>query len=217
MVVIIFGATGLIGSSLLEACLQVPRIDAVKIFVRKPIPRVDSKLVQVITTYDTLEEVASEITGAVVFNCLGTTIKQAGSEQAQYEIDCSYPIKVAKIAAANGIKTMVSVSSVGASASGNFYLRTKMDMEQGVQQFLGQGAYFVRPSLLLGARVENRIGEKIGAFLFAIINPLLVGSFRKYRAIEARKVALAMLQIGLNCPKQQIFHYDDMLSLVEKE
>jgi len=216
MKVLIFGATGLIGSLLLQTCLQDARITSVKIFVRKPILTVHPKLVQITTTYPTLEAVAHEAKGDIVFNCLGTTIKQAGSEEAQYEIDCKYPVKVAEIAAANGIKTMVSVSSVGASASGNFYLRTKIDMEEGVQRAIGAGAYFVRPSLLLGDRSENRFGEKVGKILFAVLNPLLLGSWSKYRAIAARKVALSMLQIALLCPKQQIFHYDEMLSLVEK-
>jgi uncharacterized protein YbjT (DUF2867 family) len=212
MTVNIFGATGLIGNLLLQACLESDQLSQVTIFVRKPTGLLHPKLREVVATYETLDKVGEEIKGNVVFNCLGTTLKQAGSQMAQYTIDCEYPVKIAQIAAKNGIKCMVNVSSVGADESGNFYLRTKAAMERGVREAIGPKSYFLRPSLLVGERKELRFGEKIGIYAAAAINPLLWGSLRKYRSISAEHVANAMLRTALEQPEgPTILHYDEIM------
>lgn len=211
MKVNIFGATGLVGNLLLQECLTNEKISQIKIFVRKPIELIHPKLLQVTVTYDSLEQLASEIEGDVVFNCLGTTLKQAGSQSAQYQVDCEYPIKVAQLAAKNGVKCMVNVSSVGTSESSNFYLKTKADMERGVAAAIGSKSYFMRPSFIVGDRKDFRLGEKIGIFLALLINPLMIGGLRKYRSIEAKKIAMAMLQLGINQPNDvKILHFDEI-------
>ncbi len=214
MEVNIFGATGLVGKLLLQECLQKEAIESVKIFVRKPIAIQHAKLHQIITTADTLDQVAHEIKGDVVFNCLGTTIKQAGSQSAQYAIDCEYPAQAATLAAANGVPCMINVSSVGTSEKGNFYLKTKADMEQKVVAAIGEKAYFLRPSFILGDRGVFRLGEKIGIYLMVLINPLLMGSLRKYRSIQAQSIAKAMLNLALTQPNApKILHFDEIMAL----
>ncbi len=214
MIVNIFGATGLVGGHLLTLCLQHPDISEVKVFVRKPMDLQHPKLVQITTDFEGLEQVRDRISGDVVFNCLGTTLRQAGSQAAQYIIDCEYPVKVAQLAAANGVPCMVSVSSIGSSPTGNFYLKTKADMENGVQKAIGKQAYFMRPSFILGDRKTFRLGEKIGIALMVFINPLLMGSLRKYRSIHAESIAKAMLKVALKRPESPtVFHYDDMLKI----
>jgi uncharacterized protein YbjT (DUF2867 family) len=213
MKVCIFGSSGLVGNYLLEECLADKKVSAIKIFVRKNLALDNPKLQQIITTFNNLDAVSAEINGDIVFNCLGTTIKVAGSEQAQYEIDCEYPIKIAKIAAKNNIKVMVNVSSVGASLSGNFYLKTKAEMEAGVTKAIIDRAYFLRPSFLEGQRKEVRFWEKVGIYSFVVLNPLLVSSAKKYRSIQAKVVAKAMLNIALVQPKKTIFEYDDIVNI----
>jgi uncharacterized protein YbjT (DUF2867 family) len=210
--VLIFGATGLVGDLLLHQCLADDRVSVVKIFVRKRISLSHPKLVQVETTADSLHLVAGEIAGDVVFNCLGTTLRQAGSQEAQYAIDCAYPVRVAQLAAQNGISCMVNVSSVGASATGNFYLKTKADMEKGVGEAIGEKAYFMRPSFITGNRKVFRLGERIGIYLMILLNPLFIGGFRKFRSIAAQKIAAAMLHIGLEQPTApKILHFDEIV------
>jgi uncharacterized protein YbjT (DUF2867 family) len=212
MIINLFGATGLTGQYLLNECLAHPRVHTVRAFVRKPLTIEHPKLVTVITTANMLDTVADQITGDVVFNCLGTTIRQTGSQAAQYAIDCTYPVQVAAIAARNGVRTMVSVSSVGASPTGNFYLRTKSDMEKGVTAHFGERAYFVRPSFLLGNRPDVRTGERIGIVAAEAIQFLLVGGLRKYRSVHGGTVAQAMLAIALAQPAMlHVLHYDDLV------
>lgn len=210
MNVLLFGATGLIGQSLLENCLQDDTIKTVTIFVRKSSTLRHPKLQEVICDYETLETHRTLLTGDVVFNCLGTTLKVAGSKEAQYTIDCLYPVKIAQLASANGVEMMVSVSSIGASASGNFYLRTKYDMEEGIKSYFGNQAYFMRPSLLTGPRKEFRTGEKVAQFFFPIINLLLWGPLKNYRSIKADTVAKAMLHTAKHKPDKQVLFFEDM-------
>lgn len=214
MTVNIFGATGLVGDKLLHQCLDSERIKLVRIFVRKPLSLEHPKLRQIVATLENLEEVAGEIRGDIVFNCLGTTLRQAGSQAAQYEIDCTYPVRVAQLAARNGIPCMVSISSIGASDRGNFYLKTKADMERGVREAIGERAYFMRPSFITGPRKVFRLAERIGIYAMVLLNPLFVGSWRKYRSIAASQIAKAMLHVGLNQPESsnKIWHYDEMMA-----
>lgn len=214
MKICIFGATGLTGGLLLEACLRHGHVQQVTIFVRKPLPLQHAKLRQVTTTMETLADVATDIDGDVVFNCLGTTLKKAGSQAAQYAIDCAYPVRVAQLAAANGVTCMVNVSSVGASERGNFYLKTKADMERGVREAIGEGAYFVRPSLIMGDRQEFRFGEKVGMWLTPIFDALMLGGLRKYHSVAAHNIAKAMLQVAIERPDSpKVLHYDDIMKM----
>jgi uncharacterized protein YbjT (DUF2867 family) len=211
MKVNIFGATGLVGGLLLEQCLQNSKVTAVNIFVRSKINLQHPKLKQVIATADSLGDVANELNGDVTFNCLGTTLKKAGSKEAQYAIDCDYPVKAAQLSAKNGIPCMVNVSSVGASINGNFYLKTKAEMEAGVAAAIGQKAYFVRPSFITGDRKEFRLGEKIGIYMFMPINWFLLGGAKKYRSIDASIIAKAMLQVAFEQPNEpKILHFDEL-------
>lgn len=212
MEIAIFGATGLVGGYLVTEALADKSVTEVKVFVRKAMNLQHPKLKQIITTFDTLEAVQNEIMADVVFNCLGTTLKVAGSKDAQYQIDCTYPIKVAEFAAKNGVPCMVNVSSVGAAETSNFYLKTKYDMEKGVAEAIGTKAYFLRPSFLVGDRSEFRLGEQIGIYCFAVLNWLLVGKTRKYRSVNANAVAKAMLQIAKKQPAApRVFEYDAIL------
>jgi uncharacterized protein YbjT (DUF2867 family) len=216
MKVIIFGASGLIGNELLNICLNNNAISHIKIVVRKKLAMQHDKLEQIVADYMSIDQHASLLQGDVLFNCLGTTIRQAGSQAAQYQIDCEYPVKAAQLTAANGVGCCVNVSSVGSSESGNFYLRTKAAMEKGVTAAFGTNAYFLRPSFLTGQRKTFRLGEKLGIAVFALLNFLLLGSFRKYRSINAWHVAKAMLSIAMAKPGEQVFHYDEIMKMANR-
>ena len=64
--------------------------------------------------------------GDFLFSALGTTLKKAGSKDAQRLVDVTYPLNVAKVASQNGVKGYGLVSAVGADAgSMMFYNRIK--------------------------------------------------------------------------------------------
>lgn len=191
---IIIGATGLVGGQLTNKLLNDDRYNLVKIFVRKPSGINHPKLEEQIVDFDKLETWKNKITGDELFSAMGTTIKKAGSKDAQYKIDFTYQYECAKAASENGVGKYLIVSSSGANPkSGNFYLRMKGELDKKVSELSFQQLNIFRPSILAGKRKERRRGEEIGTsvlkFLAKIIPPL-----RKYRPIEASIVAEAIIK-----------------------
>ncbi|MBN8694246.1 MAG: oxidoreductase [Bacteroidetes bacterium] len=204
---IIFGVTGLTGKALLHNIVEDARYSKIYIVTRRPCGFIHPKVEEILFNYKNFKEMPS-IKADHVFCCLGTTIKKAGSKEAQQIIDRDYPIEIAKYANTLGAEKMVTVSSIGADAkSSNFYLRTKGEMEEGVKSNF-KHSVFVRPSFLLGNREEMRIGEKIGIALFSIINPLLFGSLSKYKGIQVSQLSKAMINACFNKTEEVLYYKD---------
>jgi len=195
---IIIGSTGLIGKMLLELLEQDENFTQILALVRKPTKSINKKTTFIETNFNKLDTIASFIDGDCLFICIGSTIKKAGSKEAFLKIDYDIPVDVAYIAIKNGVKSCIVVSSIGANPdSTNFYLQTKGKMEQAIQKLGFQNTVFMRPSLLFGKREEFRLGELIGKFVMKIIGPFFIGPLKKYRGIEAKIVAKAMLKTTL--------------------
>jgi uncharacterized protein YbjT (DUF2867 family) len=152
------------------------------------------------------------------FCALGTTMKKAGSKKAFLDVDLHAVVSAAEAAKSAGVKCFAVVSSIGANPkSGNFYLRTKGEMEEALKALNFEKLIIVRPSLLLGNRIEKRFGEKVGIILYKVLRFMFVGSLRKYRGIEASDVATAMIKLALNDQKGVIVVESDMLKEIAKD
>jgi uncharacterized protein YbjT (DUF2867 family) len=191
---LIAGAGGLTGSHLLRLLLASPRYGEVHALTRKPLAIADAKLVVHVIDFDALAQYPSFPAVDDVFCCLGTTIKTAGSQDAFYKVDCTYVVGIARTALARGASHFVVLSAMGASADSRvFYSRVKGEMEVAVSRLGYRGVSIVRPSFLVGERGENRPGER---FASAVLKPLAPLVPRKYRPIEVRAVARAMLHFA---------------------
>jgi uncharacterized protein YbjT (DUF2867 family) len=189
------GATGLIGSALLPLLLASERYAKVMVVGRRPVPVQHPKLTQVITDLGELESERLRLIADDVYCCLGTTMRQAGSKEAFYEVDFLYVVKLAAVTAANFAAQFLVVSSLGADAESLFYYnKVKGEMEAAVRQAPFRAIHIFRPSLLLGDRAKPRLGERLGGLLLKLVSPLLRGSWQKYRAIKGEAVARAMLR-----------------------
>ncbi|MEJ5994570.1 NAD(P)H-binding protein [Pedobacter sp. Du54] len=193
MKALIIGATGATGKDLVDALLQDPYYTEVVIFVRRPVTLTHIKLTAIVTDFDQLEAVSHDISGDVLFSCLGTTLKVAGSKAKQRHIDFEIPLKFAQIAKTNGVSKAVLVSAYGASATSNmFYSRLKGDLENRIADLTFNQYFIFRPGLLLRKNTD-RFGEKISARLLKLLNGL--GMLRNYRpmptAVLAEKLAKA--------------------------
>lgn len=194
----IFGASGLTGMELLNQAIKHPDVDAIYSLGRKKLEFQSDKLVQLQPEgLQLIDEIEYPSVDAVVC-CLGTTIKKAGSQDAFREVDVNLPVRIARRAKNNHVKSFIVQSSIGAGPGARgFYLRCKTEMESKVLELEFESTIVLRPSLLLGNRKEFRLGERISAILLKVINPFLVGAARKYRAIHAKDVASAILQCSL--------------------
>ena len=189
------GATGLVGSALLPLLLASGRYAKVIVVGRRPVPTQHPKLVQVVTDLDELEHERLRLIADDVYCCLGTTIRQAGSQEAFYKVDFLYVVRLAALTAANFAAQFLVVSSLGADVNSRFYYsRVKGEMEEAIGQTPFRAIHIFRPSLLLGERAAPRLGERFGAAVLALVRPLLRGGWRKYRPVAAATVARAMLR-----------------------
>lgn len=213
----VFGASGLVGNLLLKELINDPAYGKVVVFIRKPLVIVNPKVEEV--PLNELESfVSEEITysESQVFSCVGTTIKTAGSKEEFRKVDYELPMKIAAWAKSKGIQVFAAISSIGAIAdSGNFYLRTKGEMEDGLKSFQFAKLILVRPSLLLGIRREFRMGEELAKVFSGVMNLIFFGSFKKYRAINASKVARA-IKILANSEADEIVYESDKLQEIGK-
>lgn len=203
-IAVVIGATGLVGKQLVAQLLEHPSFTTVTVLTRRPLGIQNPKLKEHIIDFDNLSEYQKNISGDVLFSCMGTTIKKAKTKENQYKIDFTYQYETAKIAANNGVSNYVLVSSTGAnSKSRAFYSRIKGELENAVTPLPFQKIRILRPSILLGNREESRLGEKMGmivlGFFTAIIPPL-----RKWRGISGTEVARAMIASSLDSSTEKV-------------
>ncbi len=215
---LIIGATGLVGGSVVNQLLNDERYSVIKVFTRKTLGLNHAKLQEHIVDFEKMELWKKSIHGDELFSAMGTTIKKAGSKEAQYKIDFTYQYECAKAASENGVGKYLLVSSAGAnSKSANFYLRIKGELDEKVSELSFEHINIFRPSILAGKRNERRIGEELGAsiikFFTQIIPPL-----RKYRPINVETVAGAMIKAANqeNNIKLSIYELEKIFQLVLK-
>lgn len=193
-VALLAGATGLVGGYALQALLDAPDYSRVWALTRRPFGREHPRLANRIVNF---ERMTDQLKGLVVndaFCAIGTTIADAGSQEAFRAADVNAVLLFARAARAAGASRFVVVSSIGAdSESKKFYLRTKGEMEETVADIGFASVDILQPSLLLGPRKALRPVEIAGRILAPLVNPFLTGAREVYRAIPAETVGKAML------------------------
>jgi len=191
----VIGATGLVGREVVSQLLRHPEVGTVRIFVRRELNWTDPRLEQHVVDFSREETWQPLLKGDVLFSALGTTLKQAGSKEAQYQVDYTFQFRFAEAASRNGIPVYVLVSSAGADPKSiMFYPRIKGELDEAVLKLPFRKAVIMRPSLLVGQREKRRWAEEIS---YKVFGPLTNLVFKKYRPIRAATVAKAMIKAAL--------------------
>jgi uncharacterized protein YbjT (DUF2867 family) len=212
MKAILVGASGAIGSSLLQYLLNDSSYTEVLVLVRRKLNIEHPKLNQLVIDFSRLSEYSAEIKGNAVFCCLGTTKSQTPDEHQYRRIDYKYPLDVAWMAHTNGAESYHLVSAMGADKNSSFfYNRTKGEVERDLKDVPFKSIHIYRPSLLDSKRLQKRFGESVLNRLMHLINPLLIGKWKKYRSIKAESVAKVMLAQSLNDQKGIFIHPSDQI------
>lgn len=211
---LIIGATGLVGSHLLQELLNNPHFSEVVVLGRRSTHISHEKLTEHIINFDQLDSYKDMITGDVLFSCLGTTLKKAGSKEVQWKIDYTYQYEMARIARENQVSAYVLVSSSGASPDSKiFYSRMKGELEEAIQELHFPRTLIFQPSLLLGEREEVRRGEKIGEFVGVFLTKWIM---KKYRPIKGSEVACAMNKAYMRNKGEgiEVYELDEIFKLL---
>jgi len=190
---LVFGATGLVGSHLVRLLLDDEEYGTVRIFSRRGSGIISPKLDEQIVDFDKPGEWRDKVRGDVIFSCMGTTIKKAGSKEAQFLVDYTYQFRAAAAAAENGVRSMVLVSAPGAHPESRiFYNRIKGELDRDIIKLPFERIRIIRPSVLDGERKEKRRGESMAIALGKVLAPLIY-PLKKYRPVHAGIVAAAMI------------------------
>ncbi|TEW50174.1 NAD(P)H-binding protein [Psychromonas algicola] len=194
-VAIVIGATGLIGSALVEKLIDATHVSKIITLTRKPISYASPKVFNEVVDFENLALYAELLKGDLLFSCLGTTLKQAGSIEAQRKVDLDYQFNAAEIAANNGVKHYLLVSSAGANQTSNkAYLKMKGELEHVIKSLPFHRISIFQPSLLIGHREHFRWGEKIGSWLLPVL--CFLPWLKRYRPISGEQVAAKMIQVS---------------------
>ena len=213
---LIFGANGFIGSYLLLNLLNSPEYEQVTIVVRKSPNMAHPRLKVLIGDFNSLSSLKENLVADDVFIALGTTREKIPQQNEYYKIDHDYPVLAAKFAKENGAKSVFLVTAVGAkSRSKVFYVRTKGETERDIAALGFEHTHIFRPSMLLGTRAEHRPMEKTLIKLWSLINPVLVGKLARYKGIDGKDVAQAMVAAARNQTENlKIYQWTEMHALV---
>lgn len=202
---LIAGASGLVGNQLMNHLLKSREYSQIISIGRRKLDLVNSKITQHIIDFEELDTL--DIKADVVFCCLGTTIKKAGSKEAFRKVDFLYPKLLAEYALKKGARAFYIITAMGAdSKSSIFYNQVKGEIENELKQIPFEQLGIYRPSLLLGERVEQRLAEGIGQSVMRALGFLFVGSLKNYKAITGDKVAEFMLSQSLKSRKGAFVH-----------
>ncbi|MBP1145235.1 uncharacterized protein YbjT (DUF2867 family) [Pseudomonas sp. PvP027] len=187
--ILLAGATGLTGEHLLDRLLSEPTVSRVLAPTRKPLAEHSHLENPVGELANLLPTLSGRVD--IAFCCLGSTIKQAGSQDAFKAVDLDMVTAFASRARELGARHLLVISAIGADpASGTFYNRVKGEMEQALRAQDWPQLTIARPSLLVGSRPETRWVEQLAA----PIAKLIPG---KYGAIEACQLARALWRLAL--------------------
>ena len=213
---LIFGSSGLIGNNLVKIILQNNKYDQIKLFVRSEIENNNPKLEIIKTDFNNLEKHKNSIVGDDCFFCIGTTRKNTPNKNEYIKVEYNLPVAVAKMAKSNSVNHFIYVSSLGSNpnASG-LYLKNKGQAEQELINLNFSKLSIIRPSILLGNRKENRIGEKLGVFFMQLLSPVFLGKLKKYKPIKVENVAKAMINIAQNNYQKTVFESDRLVEIAK--
>lgn len=212
----VVGATGLIGSQLVELLQGDNYYTGIRVIVRRELSFNDPAIdVRVIDFADYSSFKASIDGSAVLFCAVGTTQKKVKGDKFMYrKVDYDIPVHAAQFCLKAGCQNFLLVSSVGAnSKSNNFYLKLKGEVEDELRKINLRSVSIFRPSMLLGERDEFRPGEMLGK---ALAVPLSFLFPPNYKPVPGRNVAKAMIAASkLSLPGFHVYHYKEILELIK--
>ena len=191
MKALVIGATGATGKDLVSQLLTDKGYDEVNVFVRRPLAVENPKLKTHIVNFDKPEEWKDLVKGDVAFSCLGTTLKAAGSKEAQRKVDYDYQYNFAKAAKENEVEDYILVSSYGAHPKSKiFYSRMKGELEQSIKDLHFNKLTIFQPGML-ERKDSERTGEVLGGKIIKFANKF--GVLTQQKPLPTEVLAKAMI------------------------
>lgn len=191
MKALVLGATGATGKDLVNKLLQDGQFTEVHTFGRRGLDIDNDKLTSHVVDFEDPDSWKPLVKGDVAFSCLGTTLKDAGSKEAQRKVDFDYQYNFAKAARDNNVEDYILVSSYGANPNSKiFYSRMKGELEQEVKKLHFNKMTIFQPGML-ERKDTDRSGEVLGGKIIKFVNKL--GMFESQKPLPTEVLAQAMI------------------------
>ena len=211
---LLFGASGLVGSHLLNQLIKDTNYSKIKLFVRSVTEIIDPKVEIIKIDFNNLQNHKEDVKGDDCFFCIGTTKKNSSDKDEYRRVELDIPKEIAKIAKLNLVNSFIFVSAIYANPnSSGDYVRFKGLVEEELKRLNFPKLALMRPSFLMGDRKEKRVGEKKGIFVFKLLSPLLLGPLKKMRPIHSEIVAKAMIIVANENLEKNIFESNEIAEL----
>lgn len=161
MKALVIGSTGATGIELTKQLIEQEEFTEIHVFVRN-IPTINHPKLNVHKVdFNEINIWSEKLKGDVLFLAMGTTLKTAGSKEAQYKVDVTYQFETAKAAANNNVPKLILVSSTGANQNSIFfYPKIKGELEEIVKKLNFKSIYILRPPVLDRGEVMMRPTER---------------------------------------------------------
>ena len=212
---LLFGASGLVGSHVLNHLINNNNYSKIKLFVRLTIQINDPKVEIIQTDFNNLEGHKEDIKGDDCFFCIGTTKQNSPDKNEYKKVELDIPKEIAKIAKSNLVNSFIFVSALYANPkSSGEYIRFKGQVEEELKELNFPKLAIMRPSFLIGNRKEKRASEKIGIFVFKLLSPVLLGPLKKMKPIHSEIVARAMIAATNENLEKNTFESNEIVELV---
>lgn len=205
MIALVLGGTGATGKQLVGLLLGDDRYTEVHVYVRRQITITHPKLRVHLVDFERPEDWAVCPEADVAFSCLGTTIRDAGSQEAQRRVEVDYQLQYAQMAKRNGVKAFVLLSSMSANPTSKFfYMRVKGEIEEAVKALDFERTLIYRPGMI-DRGAEARLGERLSMAAIAVLNALYI--LRSQRPIRTVDLASRLIK-GLSVVGRGVHTFD---------
>ncbi|WP_419533230.1 hypothetical protein [Endozoicomonas sp.] len=212
-VAMVVGATGATGQVLMASLLASDHYSEVIVLHYRTTPwRDHPKIREIVLSLDQLQDLEPGLTVDVLFCCLGTTIKKAGSKPAFAKVDRDYVLALGQWAVSHGQPSFHLISAHGADKrSLAFYMKVKGEAESGLKRMGLRSLSIYQPSLLHGERNEFRLMESVGFYVMSLLGSLPVSGLKALRPTRIDALAKLMYQQSLlDVSGLQVFRPSDI-------
>lgn len=209
----VVGATGATGQVLMQYLLESSHYsEVVVLHYRSTQWAGHAKVREVLLSLDQIKDLDPGLPVDVLFCCLGTTIKKAGSKSAFAKVDRDYVLALGQWAVDHGQPSFHLISAHGADKSSlAFYMKVKGEAESGLKTMGLRSLAIYQPSLLHGKRDDFRLMESVGFYLMSLLGSLPVSSWKVLRPTRIKALATLMYQQSLlDVSGLQVFRPSDI-------
>ena len=198
--ILIVGASGLVGGEILEN-LKTTNNELILLSRKKVL--CENNVNQIVIDFEDIDSLDTNLNIDEVYIAIGHKLSLSelvyitkNNRKSFVNVDYNYIKKVAEFAKNCGASSIGLISAIGANTKSlNTYLKVKGNVEQEIKLVGYKKIIIAHPSHLLGKRAGEDIPMTVKVFeqITNLFGLLMIGPLQKFRNVEAKKVAKAII------------------------